>query len=352
MLCRACGMDSRTENACEWCNKPMQGPAPKGQGTAYPTAPPAAPLLNTPSLNPSLTMNPNAQPLNAPLPNAVPPLYTTPGQPLTGMSAQSLNAPVPPVAPGTAPVYQQPLTNSPQPAPTARIQRTTLSGEVIEVPSVMEAAQQTGPGMFAGQNPNATTVMTPGGTYAGAPYAAMNAAGASYGAMAPQMLRDQAGMPQASAGEKWELFLAIAAPILLLSAWLVHIKPQAISWIGFVDLFVLALTMGATGAVPSYDDSYFDVTIMLVVTFLFGPIIALVVYLITAAIKQECNGAVVGLLALQILVFQGMAMAFASNTEAMKHVGAFMLFGIMQFFAVFVGFIGWLLSSLLRPVGE
>ena len=52
--------------------------------------------------------------------------------------------------------------------------------------------------MFAGQNPNATTVMTPGGAYAGAPYAAMNAAGASYGTMAPQMLRDQAGMPQTS----------------------------------------------------------------------------------------------------------------------------------------------------------
>ena len=50
MLCRACGMDSRTENACEWCNKPIQGAAPKGQGTAFPTAPPAAPLLNVPPL--------------------------------------------------------------------------------------------------------------------------------------------------------------------------------------------------------------------------------------------------------------------------------------------------------------
>ena len=119
-----------------------------------------------------------------------------------------------------------------------------------------------------------------------------------------------------------------------------------------MDLFVLALAMGATGAVPSYDDSHFDVAIMLVVTFLFGPVIALVVYLITAAIKQECNGAVVGLLGLQILVFQGMAMVFASNAESMKHIGAFMLFGFMQFFAVFVGFVGWLLSSFLRPVGE
>ena len=343
MLCRACGMDSRTENACEWCNKPMQGLAPKGQGTAFPTAPPAAPLLNVPP--PRSNAQPAAQPLNAPLSHAAPPLYAAPGQTLNAAPMNGM--PAPPAASHS----QQPVTGNPQPAPTARIQRTTLSGEVIEVPSA-NTTLQAEPGMFAGQNPNATTVMTPGGAYAGAPYAAMNTAGASYGAMAPQMLRDQAGMPRTSGGERWELFLAIAAPILLLSAWLVHIKPQAISWIGFVDLFVLALAMGATGAVPSYDDSHFDVAIMLVVTFLFGPVIALVVYLITAAIKQECNGAVVSLLALQILIFQGMMMVFAGNAEAMKHIGAFMLFGFMQFFAVFVGFVGWLLSSFLRPVGE
>ena len=279
MLCRACGMESRTPNVCEWCRKPLQGTGSGGQGLGQPPDQPAA-------------------------------------------------------------------------QPIARIQRVSLSGEVIEVPSAAEPTLPGGAGMAVGTDLNATTVIAPGGTYAGAPYAAMNAAGASYQTMAPQMLRDQAGMPEISTGEKWEKFLAIAAPILLLSAWLVHSLPQFVSWIGLIDLFILSLAMGATGAVPSYDESYFDVTVMLVVTFLFGPIIALVVYLITAAIKQECNTAVVGLLVLQILVFQGLVLAFASNTGAIKQVGALMLFGVMQFFAVFVGFLGWLLSSFFRPIGE
>ncbi len=304
MLCRACGMESRTANVCEWCNRSIPG---SGQSAAPPVNAPSlnAPSLNTPSLHAPATPSLNAPALNA------------------------------------------------APTPTARIQRTTLTGEVIDVPTSGEAAPLAAPGMFAppaGQN--ATTVMTPGGQYAGARYAAMNNAGASYNTMAAQMLRDEAGMPSAPLGEKWELFLAIASPLLLLSAYMVHAMPHLVMWMGFADMFVLSLILGATGAVPSYDDSYFDVTVMLVVTFLFGPLIALVVYLITAAIKQECNGAVVGLLALQLIVFQGMTLAFASNTDAIKHIGMFALFGFTQFFGVCVGFLGWVLSSFFRPVGE
>ncbi len=312
MLCRACGMESRTANVCEWCNKNIQGSGSKEQGTVRPA--PAA--LNASSLY--------APPTVAPLASSA--------QPGGVEQTTALNA---------------------APTPTARIQRTTLTGEVIDVPTSGEAAPLNAPGMFApppGQN--ATTVMTPNGQYAGAPYAAMNSAGASYHVMAPQMLRDEAGMPSASLSEKWELFLAIASPLLLLSAYVVHLMPHLVMWMGFADMFVLSLILGATGAVPSYDESYFDVTVMLVVTFLLGPIIALVVYLITAAIKQECNGAVVGLLALQLIVFQGMTLAFASNTDAIKHIGMFALFGFAQFFGVCVGFLGWVLSSFLRPVGE
>ena len=251
---------------------------------------------------------------------------------------------------------QYPIPNTQHPTPTTRIQRTTLTGEIIEVETTTPHPAPSGsPGMFGAnglphaQQPTPNTQHPP----TVSPYAAMNVAGVPYSAMAPSMLREQgSGMSHIPTAEKWELFLAIAAPILLISAWLVHIAPHLIMWVGFVDLFVLSLAMGATGAVPSYDDSYVDVGVMLVVTFLFGPILALGAYLLLSLIRQECNTAIAGLLILQIVVFQGMALAFASNTQAYKNVGFFMVFGIMQFVSIFVAFLGWLLSSFLRPVGE
>lgn len=256
---------------------------------------------------------------------------------------------------------QYPIPNSPYPIPnttgaSTRIQRTTLTGEIIEVETTApQTAPPGSPGMFganglpnAPYQPSTTSHQSP----IVSPYTAMNVAGVPYSALAPSMLREQGGMSHVPTAEKWELFLAIAAPILLLSAWIVHVAPHLIMWVGFIDLFVLSLAMGGTGAVPSYDDSYLDVGVMLVVTFMFGPILALAAYLILSMARQECNTAIVGLLILQIVVFQGMTLAFASNTQAYKNAGFFMMFGIMQFVSIFVAFLGWLLSSFLRPVGE
>ena len=238
--------------------------------------------------------------------------------------------------------------------PPQTIQRTSLTGEVVEVPLPYQPGSPmspAAPGLPPTIDPN-RTVPIPGPSRPGASYASMHAAGASYNAMAPQMLRDQERYQEVSLLEKWELFLAIACPALLLSCWLVHSNPASILWVSFVDLFGLSLALGGSGAVPSYSDAYFDVAIMLVVTFLFGPIIALAVYLIVALIKQECNTAVVGLLALQIVLFQGLSLAFVSSGGAMKQIGSLMMFGLMNGFAVFVAFLGWLLSSFFRPVGE
>ena len=275
----------------------------------------------------------------------------------TGNRAQETgNNPIPNIQP-TAPPVQYPIpTISHQPS-TTRIQRTTLTGEIIEVetaapPPTAPAA----PGMFGPNGlPNAQH-RPPTANHQPpivSPYAAMNVAGVPYSTLAPHMLREQnGGMSHVTSSEKWELFLAIASPILLLSAWIVHVAPHLILWVGFLDLFVLSLAMGATGAVPSYDDSYLDVGVMLVVTFMFGPILALAAYLLLSLIRQECNTAIAGLLVLQIVVFQGMTLAFASNTQAYKSMGFFMVFGITQFFSIFVAFLGWLLSSFFRPVGE
>ena len=167
------------------------------------------------------------------------------------------------------PNAQYPVPTTSHQPPTTRIQRTTLTGEIIEVETTAPQPTPSGsPGMFGANGlPHAQPPTTGHQPPIVSPYAAMNVAGVPYSAMAPSMLREQGGMSHVPTAEKWELFLAIAAPILLVSAWLVHVAPHLILWVGFIDLFVLSLVMGATGAVPSYDDLYVDVAVMLVVTF-------------------------------------------------------------------------------------
>ena len=301
MLCRACGMQNKNHQAtfCEWCKKPMAPPDTSiVPGTSVPPVALTAPIAPMPDLEGS-ALYASGPPV--PPQNRVPPLHVDSGS-----------------------------------APTARIQRRTLTGELIDV-EVPSTPPQNAPPVVPG---------------IGAPYAAMHTVGASYQTMAPQMLKDARVEPQTSPMERWECFLAIACPVLLLSGLLIHNNPGTLWWVTFLDLFVLSIALGGSGAVPKYDDAYFDVAVMLVVTYTFGPLAALVVYLLTAAVKQECNTAVVGLLGLQLVIFQGMPLAFMPTAVTLKHIGAVMLMGMLNGMAVSVAFFGWLLSSLFRPLVE
>jgi hypothetical protein len=157
---------------------------------------------------------------------------------------------------------------------------------------------------------------------------------------------------QRTRGEKEEKFFAIGMPLLALSMLLVHLFPSYYLWIAFTDVFVLALAMGATAVIPSYDDAFADVTIVLVVSFLFGPLLALIGYVIVGLIKQELNPAAPSLLGLTIGIPYALMPAFMSSATEISHFLLFGLFNFMGFFAVVVAFGGWIISSFFRPMGE
>jgi len=320
MRCRYCGMESRTPQTCEWCKKPLAA----GPAGAQPVAQTAQPLGGPPPL---------AQPLNAPA--------------LTDVTQQ-----MPPSA--------GPLPTPPAPEPT-RVLRTTLTGEVIEV------APPTAPPQYAAP----PGPMPPG---AAPSYPATHAV-VSGARATPGQMRDRADVQAApreiSIGERFELFLAIALPLLLGSVILVHAMPGLFLWVLIGDLFLLSLILGSTGAVPSYDDAVADVTLMLGIMFvvrvmlafpilgpyglvfasLLRPAIALAIYGVVGLVRQEWNMAIVGLFVLNIVI-DG-SLTYAMLTSPAKDVGSLLTLGLvnwLKYFGTFLGMLGWIISSVFRPM--
>ncbi len=235
--------------------------------------------------------------------------------------------PTRPLPPGAQPTMQMP-----PPTPSRRV---ALTGEVVEGPSSAP--------------PMPTQAMPPHG-YGGAPSPYINAplpAGA-YSAQAMALQFDDI----APAGERWEKALAICFSLVAFSMLLIHFVPGSILWVTYGDMFLLMLALGATRAIPFFEEAMLDCGIMLVVSFLLGPIAALIVYLIVCAIKQECNGAIVTLLIVSIVLPQLLAITLLTSPTEVNPFILLGLFGILGFLVVFVGFLGWLCASFFRPLNE
>ena len=138
-------------------------------------------------------------------------------------------------------------------------------------------------------------------------------------------------------------------PILALSMLLLHFVPSLFLWVALIDLFLVGLLMGASTAIPSYDDAFSDCAIVLVVCLFFGPVLAMIVYVIIGLVRQEFNPAMNGLLGGHVIVRSALSFAFMSNPGAPAMFATFGLFSLMSFFTVLVTFGGWILSSLFRP---
>lgn len=358
MLCSSCGRDSRNTRICEWCNKTMT--AAPGATPGAPVAPlnpaPTATPLNAPMAPPPLSapLPLNPQGLTPPpsqyMPTAAPLTPTQPVQPLNApplyappLTAQPLNAPEPTQGmPSMPPPLGTPVTGE---APASgRILRTTLTGEVIEV-----AAPE--PTMMLGApNPtaNATAVgmmppmAYPAGGNDGLPVAAISTAGMK------EMASAYSTLPPF--GERLEKCLAFALPILLACVWIIHAAPHLFMWVSFGAVFLLSIVMGATAVIPSFDEAYADVSVTLVLTFLFGPIIALVGHVAVGLMKQELNGAIVGLFLMNLLTRFLFIVAVYSAANSFGTFALIGFFGIVEVFAVFLSFGGWLISGMLRPL--
>lgn len=292
IVCGSCRRPSRTHDFCEWCRQPIQS-----------------------GMQPTMQMPPQAAPYQRVA--------------LTGEVIE---------------------TTQQMPPQTAPYQRVALTGEVVEttqqmppyqMPTQQMAAGTPGPARHGAQMP--PYAARPAASYPGASAAAMPVAAYNIGAM-----RDLKAVDAPMIGERWEKALAIGLPIVMVSLLIVHFVPTALFPVLFLNMFILPMVLGSVGAVPRYEDAIVDCSIVLVVAFLLGPLVALGAYLITCLIKQECNGALVSILVIDMLlkVLFGIAFAPVADTLSLAVMWGFLSF--LSFFFVCAGFFGWLLSSFFR----
>lgn len=263
--------------------------------------------------------------------------HGAPGQPPNGAAPSGVQ-PTQPLPPGmqhppgmqpTQPLYPgaQPTTQMPPPAVTRRV---ALTGEVIEEPAAP---------------PMPTQMMQPPG-YQPSGY---------HGTPGPARVHQDIRLDfdeVSPTGERWEKALAFCLSLVALSMLFIHFVPNAILGVAYGDMFLLMFLLGATRAIPFFEDAMLDCGIMLGVAVIFGPLAALVVYLIVGAIKQECNGSIVTLLLVSILLPQLLAIALHNSVHGPMPILMLGLFNWLGFLAVFVGFLGWLCASFFRPLNE
>jgi len=248
------------------------------------------------------------------------------GQP--GQRPPSGVQPTQPLPPGAQPTTHLPYDAQPtvqMPGPTRRV---ALTGEVVEGPPP------------APQMP--TQAMRPQG-YGSVPLPA--------GAYSPEAIKLQFD-EVSPVGERWEKALAFCLPVVAFSMLLIHFSPGAILWVAYIDMFLLMLLLGATRAIPFFEDAMLDCGILLGASFLFGPILGLIVYLVVCAIHQECNGALITLLVVSIVLPQLLAIPLVSSADNINPFLLLGLFRVLSFLPVFVGFFGWICASFFRPLNE
>ncbi len=152
--------------------------------------------------------------------------------------------------------------------------------------------------------------------------------------------------------ERWEKYLALAFPVMVLSLIWVHFAPNAYILVTCIDLFILGMFMGIFRAVPSFDDEYTDVSVVLIVCVMFGPLLALMGYGILCLIRQDGNPAIFALFVLYYFVSITIGIAFQSSVNSLGLIVSFGMFNLLGFLVVFLCFAGWLCSSFFIPLDE
>jgi hypothetical protein len=236
--------------------------------------------------------------------------------------------------PLAAGVQQAPTAQQAAPIQQAPQVRISLTGEAVE------AAPPAPPEAYG-----LARMPQPG---AGSP---LQAGALPLGAITPALIQS-ADAPEIAWGERWELCLALLLPLIAVCMALAHAATtyhSAVFLAAFGGLFFGGLILGATGAIPSYDDAVLDCSVVLVVSVFMTPILALVVYLIVCAVKQECNAAACALLGFNFVFALLLFMAYPLTMIVLP------ILGILPWFAtigVVFSFAGWLVSSFFRPVTE
>jgi hypothetical protein len=303
-----------------------------------PTAPAAAPINPA---NLSQPMGHNFGQVAAPQAHGYAPAPMDLTQPVGAPAAAPLNfaQPAPP-APLDMTQPMPPGLNMTRPVPQPQF-RTSLTGEVIAV----EPAAPPAPG-FGQPGMPTHAVVRPGHPLP------PHLAGLPGKAIGVELAKSTAGSYLTPMGQRWEKAFAISFPILLISVWIVHLKPTMLPWISLADFFFVAMALGGTAAINSYDDEYLDVGAALMISILFGPTVGLVGYVIVGALKQDFNIAIIALLASHILIRIVLLAAFPMNAGVFTVLPTLMVFTGVGLMSICLTFGGWMLSSFFRPLNE
>lgn len=213
------------------------------------------------------------------------------------------------------PVAQPVLT----PPPT----RTTLTGEIVEAPPpVSQPAMNFTPAQAAAQQ-----LLDP--------------------AMMPT--QEQMQGPRAPLGARWERALAMALPLLALAMLIIHFAPSAYWPFVLTCPFAIGVMLGATQAIPPFEEAYADVAAVVIMSFLVGPLYTLFAYLIWCLIRQDFDIAVLSMFGAAVIPGILLGHMYGPGWAKMALVG---FVNALGFFSMSSCCTGWILSSFLRPVGD
>ncbi len=306
MLCPHCRMDTRFTDVCEWCKKPIAAPQPTQTRTRV--------ALTGEVIEEEVPAAPWGAPMG---PVAAPGPYVPPGHPV--------QAPPMSGAGGTAPVPDRTI---PMPPPSQ--QRTV-------------AVYPPGPPRTAGMPPYGSRLGALGSTL---PTQAVTA----------QMIRSEAALEDVDPGERWEKALAIMLPLIALSMVEVYFVRSSLFWVALADCFLSGLILGATRAIPSFDDAYLDCTAVLLICWFCGPVAGIGAYILVAAVKQEWNFAVLAVLLSHIFIRAVFTLGFPDDAPSwltiIPYFAFISVFKIVSFVSVALSFAGWMFSNFFRPVNE
>ena len=424
MICKFCGMDSATTDVCSWCGKSLTGTqtAPAAvpaapltasglteaaadvgamtpalaapADTAAPTAPPANPKIApampapsrmrapAPAMPPPSTRAATAPPLvlsdaNA-VSSAVPSLagadLNAPAQPL----ARDLNAPASltssPVAPTPALPDAAPLIGSvPAPAlssaPLAAPFDLSTGGASASLtgtapPGTADRASRPvaarPPVDMSGDVAIGTVTARPGAipdTPTSEPQ--LTKTDAERKAIVDAALADDGPTPMALLTR----YLGVFAGILLATGILSFILKRFYIAPMLIAMFVSALLLPIMRVTPWADEGSDDLVWFALLTLLFGPVVALIIYGVMALARQDFNPSILGCLTVAALVrvvaelaSGGVALGHliqaTSPFSSLGHIDARLVEMLLLNWAGFVALAGWYAASSFHKEDE
>jgi hypothetical protein len=413
MICKFCGMDSATSDVCSWCGKSLAAPEPEAlsAGDASPivetsadtvnldlesaVAPRSLPTASAPASPTALTGG-NA---SSPAPSAAPRKFAPAVPPPSSQSRPRTPAP------GTLPPAARPVTTSAPltgsvPVAPANFSLTgeqasaatpeTLIGSVPPsaspapdmTPSLLEQADAlaTPPSISGSEHIAARPLQPPSSTQESPPTAIGTGVSPAWTSNTPSVAPAAATMPdeaQRKAAVDAALLDSGPSPLQLLLRYvgafaLILIVMGGVAFIAkplyvipmLIAMFVGALLLPVMRVSPWPDEDSDDLVWFVLLTLLFGPLVALIIYGTVAVLRQEFNASILGCLAVAALArivgevaTSGMPivrqmLVVTSPFTTFRHIDAHLVEMLLLDWSGFAALAGWYAASTFHKEDE